>query len=56
VARPGRRLGWAAIAGLLTSGGVNVVISTIMLNAVATGLIAYPLAPPPGQLEPAATT
>jgi simple sugar transport system permease protein len=38
--------GWAAIAGLLYVGrGVNVVISTIMLNAVATGLIAYVLAP-----------
>ena len=34
--------GWAAIAGLLyVRRGVNVVISTIMLNAVATGLIAY---------------
>ena len=33
---------WATIAGLLfVQRGVNVVISTIMLNAVATGLIAY---------------
>ncbi|MBF8290998.1 MAG: hypothetical protein HW391_1966 [Chloroflexi bacterium] len=38
--------GWAAIAGLLyVRRGVNVVISTIMFNAVATGLIAYLLAP-----------
>ena len=38
--------GWAAIAGLLyVRRGVNVVISTIMLNAVATGLIAYLLSP-----------
>lgn len=38
--------GWAAIAGLLyVRRGVNVVISTIMLNAVATGLIAYFLSP-----------
>lgn len=37
---------WAAIAGLLfVRRGVNVVISTIMLNAVATGLIAYLLSP-----------
>lgn len=38
--------GWAAIAGLLyVRRGVNVVISTIMLNAVATGIIAYLLSP-----------
>ncbi|MEW5992588.1 MAG: ABC transporter permease [Chloroflexota bacterium] len=38
--------GWAAIAGLLlVRRGVNVVISTIMLNAVATGIIAWLLAP-----------
>lgn len=38
--------GWAAIAGLLyVRRGVNVVISTIMLNAVATGVIAYLLSP-----------
>ena len=38
--------GWAAIAGLLyVRRGVNVVISTIMLNAVATGLIAWLLSP-----------
>lgn len=38
--------GWAAIAGLLlVRRGVNVVISTIMLNVVATGLIAYLLSP-----------
>ncbi|TAJ98834.1 MAG: ABC transporter permease [Chloroflexota bacterium] len=37
---------WAAIAGLLyVRRGVNVVISTIMLNAVATGLIAWLLSP-----------
>lgn len=37
---------WAAIAGLLyVRRGVNVVISTIMLNAIATGLIAYLLSP-----------
>jgi len=45
---------WAAIAGLLyVRRGVNVVISTIMLNAVATGLIAYLLSPERlGQLAP----
>jgi simple sugar transport system permease protein len=33
---------WAGIAGLLkTTRGVSEVISTIMLNAIATGLIAY---------------
>ncbi len=38
--------GWAAIAGFLfVRRGVNVVISTIMLNAVATGIIAYLLSP-----------
>ncbi len=38
--------GWAAIAGLLyVRRGVNVVISTIMLNAIASGLIAYLLSP-----------
>ena len=38
--------GWAAVAGLLyVRRGVNVVISTIMLNAVATGIIAYLLSP-----------
>lgn len=38
--------GWAALAGvLLVRRGVNVVISTIMLNVVATGLIAYLLSP-----------
>jgi ABC-type uncharacterized transport system permease subunit len=38
--------GWAAIAGLLyVRRGVNVVISTIMLNVVATGLIAHLLSP-----------
>ena len=38
--------GWASIAGLLlVRRGVNVVISTIMLNAVATGVIAYLLSP-----------
>ncbi len=37
---------WAAIAGLLyVRRGVNVVISTIMLNAIASGLIAYLLSP-----------
>jgi ABC-type uncharacterized transport system permease subunit len=37
---------WASLAGLLlVRRGVNVVISTIMLNAVATGLIAYLLSP-----------
>ncbi|MBI2763370.1 MAG: ABC transporter permease [Chloroflexi bacterium] len=37
---------WAAIAGLLyVHRGVNVVISTIMLNAIATGIIAYLLSP-----------
>ncbi len=38
--------GWAAIAGYLkVTRGVSEVISTIMLNAVATGIIAYLLAP-----------
>lgn len=38
--------GWASIAGLLfVRRGVNVVISTIMLNAIATGIIAYLLSP-----------
>lgn len=38
--------GWAAIAGLLyVRRGVNVVISTIMLNAVASGIIAWLLSP-----------
>ena len=38
--------GWAAIAGYLkVVRGVSEVISTIMLNAVATGIIAYLLAP-----------
>ena len=38
--------GWAAIAGLLyVRRRVNVVISTIMLNAIATGIIAYLLSP-----------
>ena len=38
--------GWAAIAGLLyVRRRVNVVISTIMLNAIATGLVAWLLAP-----------
>ena len=33
---------WAGIAGLLkTTRGVSEVISTIMLNAIATGLVAY---------------
>jgi simple sugar transport system permease protein len=37
---------WAAIAGLLKARrGVSEVISTIMLNGVATGLIAWLLAP-----------
>ncbi|MEO7231048.1 MAG: ABC transporter permease [Candidatus Limnocylindrales bacterium] len=37
---------WASLAGLLfVRRGVNVVISTIMLNAVATGIIAYLLSP-----------
>lgn len=37
---------WAAIAGLLkVMRGVSEVISTIMLNAVATGLIAFMLSP-----------
>jgi ABC-type uncharacterized transport system permease subunit len=37
---------WAAIAGLLkVTRGVSEVISTIMLNAIATGLIAYLLNP-----------
>ena len=46
--------GWAAIAGLLyVRRGVNVVISTIMLNAVATGLVAFLLSPERlGRLEP----
>jgi simple sugar transport system permease protein len=46
--------GWAAIAGLLyVRRGVNVVISTIMLNAVATGIIAWLLSPERlGQLAP----
>jgi general nucleoside transport system permease protein len=38
--------GWAAIAGLLyVRRGVNVVISTIMLNAIASGIIAWLLSP-----------
>ena len=38
--------GWAAIAGLLAAyRGVSVVIGTIMLNAIATGLIAWFLDP-----------
>lgn len=38
--------GWAAIAGLLKARrGVSEVISTIMLNGVATGIIAWLLAP-----------
>ncbi|MEO7665356.1 MAG: ABC transporter permease [Candidatus Limnocylindrales bacterium] len=38
--------GWALIAGwLLVRRGVNVVISTIMLNAVASGIVAYLLSP-----------
>ena len=38
--------GWAAIAGLLAAyRGVSVVIGTIMLNAIATGLIAWLLDP-----------
>ena len=37
---------WAGIAGLLRTGrGVSEVISTIMLNFIASGLIAYLLAP-----------
>ena len=47
--------GWAAIAGLLAAyRGVSVVIGTIMLNAIATGIIAWLLGPgrlgvrPPG--------
>src|SRR5262249_24220764 len=37
---------WAAIPGLLkVSRGVSEVISTIMLNAIATGVIAYLLNP-----------
>jgi ABC-type uncharacterized transport system permease subunit len=37
---------WAAIAGVLkVTRGVSEVISTIMLNAIATGLIAYLLNP-----------
>jgi len=37
---------WAAIAGLLAAyRGVSVVISTIMLNAIATGIIAWLLHP-----------
>jgi len=37
---------WAAIAGLLAAHrGVSVVISTIMLNAIATGIIAWLLHP-----------
>jgi general nucleoside transport system permease protein len=37
---------WAGIAGLLKAGrGVSEVISTIMLNFIATGLIAYLLTP-----------
>ncbi len=37
---------WAAIAGYIkVKRGVSEVISTIMLNAVATGIIAYLLAP-----------
>ena len=44
---------WAGIAALLkVTRGVSEVISTIMLNAIATGLIAYllpkALARPPG--------
>ena len=38
--------GWAALAGYIkVTRGVSEVISTIMLNAVATGIIAYLLAP-----------
>ena len=46
--------GWAAIAGLLyVRRGVNVVISTIMLNAIATGVIAWLLSPERlGQIAP----
>lgn len=37
---------WAGLAGLLrTTRGVSEVISTIMLNFIATGLVAYLLAP-----------
>lgn len=37
---------WAAIAGLLAAyRGVSVVISTIMLNGIATGLIAWLMSP-----------
>ena len=37
---------WAAIAGVLyVRRGVNVVISTIMLNAIASGIIAWLLSP-----------
>ena len=37
---------WAGIAGLLkVTRGVSEVISTIMLNFIATGIVAYLLAP-----------
>ena len=43
---------WAGIAGLLkVTRGVSEVISTIMLNFIATGIAAYLLAPgPPGRV------
>ncbi|MBN0044395.1 ABC transporter permease [Streptomyces actuosus] len=48
---------WAAIAGVLkVTRGVSEVISTIMLNAIATSIIAYLLQPGQlGQLDPAGT-
>lgn len=48
---------WAAIAGVLkTTRGVSEVISTIMLNAIATSIIGYLLQPGKlGQLDPAGT-
>lgn len=42
----GAGAGWALIAGwLFVRRGVNVVISTIMLNVVASGIVAYLLSP-----------
>ena len=44
--RDGRRRAWAGIAGVLrVTRGVSEVISTIMLNAIATALVALPAAP-----------
>ncbi|MFR9796295.1 ABC transporter permease [Streptomyces sp. MS06] len=48
---------WAAIAGILkVTRGVSEVISTIMLNSIATAIIAYLLQPSRlGHLDPAGT-